>query len=192
MARTFRNFPTSPTCRHGRPSSLSGTAAPSGGRGRSTSRCESSACADPGLRAFEVLLRATTADTHRAQHLAITLDQHGTKAGDDRHSDETVGDAEEAGSVFGQIAERRPVAVEHRSSNSLRLRDLRCQRGGAVHAGERDEKAAFIHDGDGDPNTKLRRLRMRAADQLLCLTKAKWHAASFAACRASGVEDGTN
>ncbi len=126
------------------------------------------------------MLRTAAADTYRAEHFAIALDQHGTKARDDWNSNESVGNAEKSGSIFREIAKRCAIAVQHRRAHGLRLRDLWCKRSSAVHAGERDEQAAFVHDGDGDPDSELGRLRVGAVYQLVCLMKIQRHPASFA------------
>src|SRR5450759_3650259 len=68
---------------------------------RSTSRCAGSGWADPRLGAFEVLLRPPATDSDGAEHRAVSLDQHRTKAGHDGHTDQAVDHAEEPGAVLG-------------------------------------------------------------------------------------------
>src|SRR5712691_12051310 len=121
------------------------------------SRSVESAFAEARLRALEILVGASTADSDRAEQLIAALDQDRAEPGHDGHAHKAIGHAEKRGPVPRQLRQRRAVAVEHRCADGFCLRDLRRYWWCPVHPRKGDQEAALVDDSHSHADAKLSR-----------------------------------
>ena len=106
------------------------------------------------LTARAVLVRLSAADADGADHAPVAGADHDRPGpGDERQPRHLTHGGHERGALLRHLAQRMPIAVPDRGALGLGLGDLSAERRCPVHAVQRLDQAALIHDGDrhGDP-----------------------------------------